>query len=185
MVRKFVLILSFLLQAVITNGQNLHLIDSIKTQLKHSGGEVMFELLSDLSWEYRWAYPDSTIYYADKAYILGQTLKLSRELAKPLNFKGVAYNYKGNRLAAFDSYNKALTISQNQNDSVQIAHSNNNIGRLFFEQGLLARSYQYFIKALLIFRKLNDSSGLAYTYQSLAHLYNSQKAFGCKCLYFC
>nr|WP_236676384.1 tetratricopeptide repeat-containing sensor histidine kinase [Chryseolinea lacunae] len=64
-----------------------------------------------------------------------------------------------------------------QKDSLQTAYSNNNLGRLFFEQGLLARSYDYFIRALSIFENLNDSSGLAYTYQSLANLYKSQRDY--------
>jgi signal transduction histidine kinase len=157
--------------------QNLHLIDSIRNQLKLSEGAKRFDLLSDLAWEYRLAYPDSTIYYAKKAYSLGQQLDISTGLARPLNFSGVAYNYKGNRLAAFENYDNALKISSSQKDSVQIAYSNNNIGRLFFEQGLLSRSYDYFVRALSIFNALKDSSGLAYTYQSLANLYKSQKDF--------
>ena len=98
-------------------------------------------------------------------------------MAKPINFIGVALNYKGNRLLAFEHYDQALEISTSQNDSLQIAHSNNNIGRLFFEQGLLARSYAYFVKALSIFEAINDPAGLAYTYQSLANLYKTQRDY--------
>lgn len=157
--------------------QNLQLIDSIKHQLRKVKGHHRFELLNDLAWEYRWAYPDSTIHYAKQANTLGNTLKLSKSMAQPLNFIGVALNYKGDRLAAFEYYEEALNISVIQKDSVQIAHSNNNLGRLFFEQGLLARSYTYFIKALSIFEQINDSTGLAYTYQSLANLYKSQRDY--------
>src|SRR5688500_16689065 len=98
----------------------------------------MFELLNDLAWEYRWAYRDSTVHYAKQVKKLVQGLNLSKSMAKPLNFMGVALNYKGNRLGAFEYYEEALKISTIQQDSVQIAHSNNNLGRLFFEQGLLA-----------------------------------------------
>lgn len=160
-----------------SKGQNLLLIDSLRDQLVHAKGEERFNLLTDLSWEYRWAYPDSTLYYADSAYNFGQHLKLSQGLARPLNVKGVAYNYKGLGLSSFESYNKALKVALVQKDSLQIAHSNNNIGRLFFEQGLLSRAYEYFVKSLFIFKEIKDSSGLAYTYQSLANLYKSQKDF--------
>ena len=108
---------------------------------------------------------------------LGHSLNLSKSMAKPINFMGVALNYKGNRLSAFEHYEEALKISTTQNDSIQIAHSNNNLGRLFFEQGLLARSYTYFIKALSIFENINDPTGLAYTYQSLANLYKTQRDY--------
>jgi signal transduction histidine kinase len=154
--------------------QNLELIKNLKTQLKTAKGERKFELLGDLAWEYRWAYPDSTIHYANQAFELGTTLKLNK-LARPLNFIGVAYNYKGDNIQSFENYQSALKMSHDQQDSLQIAYSNNNLGRLFFEQGLLSRAYEHFVKSLAIFDAIGDSSGLAYTYQSLANLYKSQK----------
>lgn len=157
--------------------QNSQLIETIKQKLKNATGEKRFELLNDLAWEYRWAYPDSTIHYGKQAKALGHTLNLTKSMAKPVNFMGVALNYKGDRLSAVDHYEEALKISTAQSDSLQIAHSNNNLGRLFFEQGLLARSYTYFVKALTIFEAINDSTGLAYTYQSLANLYKSQRDY--------
>jgi signal transduction histidine kinase len=156
--------------------QNIQLIDSLRLRVKSYTAEDQkkFELLNDLAWEHRWANPDSTIYYSQKALALGKKLNLSKGLAKPLNFMGVAYNYKGNRITAFETYDEALRVSAAQKDSSQIAHTNNNLGRLFFEQGLLSRSYEHFIRALSLFEAINDLSGLAYTYQSLAALYKLQ-----------
>ncbi len=159
------------------HAQNLQLIDSLKNQLKSSSGKNKFELLGNLAWEYRWAYPDSTIYYAKQAHQFGVSLKLNKGLAEPLNFIGVAYNYKGDRIKAFEHYDQALKVAAGQRDSLQMAYSNNNLGRLFFEQGLLSRSYEYFVTALAYFEALGDSSGLAYTYQSLANLYKSQRDY--------
>jgi len=130
-----------------------------------------------MAWEFREAYPDSTILLAREAYNLGLELKLSTDLARPLNFIGIAYNYKGERILAFEAYDEALKVSIQQNDSVEVAYSNNNLGRLFFDQGLLSRSYEYFIQALAIFDDLKDTSGLAYTYQSLANLYKTQRDY--------
>jgi signal transduction histidine kinase len=175
--KKIFIFLAFLAFTIPALAQNLQLIDSIKHQLKRAHTHRKFELLNDLAWEYRWAYPDSTIHYAKQASALGHTLNLTNSMAKPINFIGVAMNYKGNRLSAFEHYEQALKISMDQNDSIQIAHSNNNLGRLFFEQGLLSRSYTYFIKSLSIFESLNDATGLAYTYQSLANLYKSQRDY--------
>ncbi|HEX6223331.1 MAG TPA: ATP-binding protein [Chryseolinea sp.] len=169
------LIIQFFIDCAVA--QNLQLIDSIKNQLSGAQAERKFALLNDLAWEYRWAYPDSTIHYAKQANTLGHSLNLSKSMAQPINFMGVALNYKGNRLSAFEHFEEALKVSTAQSDSVQIAHSNNNLGRLFFEQGLLSRSYAHFIKALSIFEDLNDSTGLAYTYQSLANLYKSQRDY--------
>jgi signal transduction histidine kinase len=161
----------------VSYSQNLALIDSIKQELKGKEGKQRFDLLNDLAWEYRFAYPDSTIYFSDQAFEYGQNLNLQKGLARAVNFLGVAYNYKGERLKAFEFYNRALELANLQQDSLQIAHSNNNIGRLFYDQGILSRSYDYFVRARLIFTALNDSSGLAYTYQSLANLYKSQRDY--------
>ena len=56
---------------------------------------------------------------------------------------------------------RRLKLSIQQNDSLQKAFSNNNLGRLFYEQGILSRAYDYFIEALAIFEDINDSSGLS------------------------
>jgi signal transduction histidine kinase len=158
-------------------GQNLQLIDTIRSKLTRAEGELRFNLLNDLAWEHRFASPDSTIFYSNTAYELGKQLKLTKGLARSLNITGVANNYKGERLAAYDYYGKALQLSMVQSDSTQIAHSNNNIGRLFFEQGLLGRSYEHYIKAKTIFQQIDDQSGVAYTMQSLANLYEVQRDY--------
>ncbi|MCC5928960.1 MAG: tetratricopeptide repeat-containing sensor histidine kinase [Cyclobacteriaceae bacterium] len=161
----------------VTEAQNLERIQRVREQISVSNGTDKFELLNDLAWEFRSAYPDSCIYYSELAYALGQELEIKEDLAKPLNFIGIAYNYKGDRLLAYDFFEKALQLAISLNDTTQIAYSNNNLGRLFFEQGLLNRSYNYFVKSLDAFIKLNDSTGLAYTYQSLARLYKTQNDY--------
>lgn len=97
--------------------QNIHLIDSLREELTSAEGKEKFNLLNDLAWEYRSAYPDSTILYAERAYTLGQELKLAVGLAEPLNFMGVAYNYRGDRLRSYEYYDQALKLSTLQNDS--------------------------------------------------------------------
>ncbi len=177
MTKKNIILPVFLLfWSICADAQNIHLIDSLREQLSSkTKGIAQFNLLNDLAWEYRSAYPDSTIYYSKIAYSLGQELKIPIGLAEPLNFIGVAYNYKGDRIKSYEYYDQALQLSNLQNDSLQKAYSNNNLGRLFFEQGVLSRAYDYFIQAQAIFEDINDPSGLAYTYQSLARLYKLQR----------
>lgn len=159
------------------HAQNLSRIDSLKKAIPGLQGAAKFDCINKLAWEHRFANPDSTIYFARQAYALGQELKLKKRLAEPLNFIGVANNYMGKRLEAYDNFSAALELAVQQKDSIQIAHSNNNIGRLFFEQGLVSRSYEYFIASLDVFRRIGDKSGIAYSLQSLANLYRSQKDF--------
>jgi signal transduction histidine kinase len=171
---RFLIFLWLFLPLTVT-AQNLELIKKLKAGIPTEQNEKRYNALNDLAWEYRFASPDSTIYYSEMAYQLGQKLNLSSGLARAINVLGLAVNYKGERLKAFEYYSKALEIATFQKDSVQIAHANNNIGRLFYEQGVLSRSYDYFVTARSIFTAINDSSGVAYTYQSLANLYKSQR----------
>jgi signal transduction histidine kinase len=174
---KYILLITLCAFSFLTNGQNRELISKLKQDLERAENQKRFGLLNELAWEYRWALPDSTIHYASEAFVLGQNLKLSKGIAEPLNYIGVAYNYKGDRIKAYEHYDQALKISTGQKDSSQIAYSNNNLGRLFFEQGIMSRSYEYFTRSLSIFESIKDRSGLAYTYQSLANLYKSQRDF--------
>jgi signal transduction histidine kinase len=173
--RFFLLFWLFLPFAAIS--QNLQLIDSIKTELANSTDKKRYDLLNDLGWEFRFAYPDSTIFYCKEAFVLGKALDLKQGLARSVNLIGIAYNYVGERIKAFEYYTEALEIATSQNDTIQRAHANNNIGRLFYEQGLLSRSYDYFVTARALFKALNDSSGIAYAFQSLGNLYKSQRDF--------
>ncbi len=158
--------------------QNRFLIDSLRKQIKNENSESQFNALNTLAWEYRFANPDSTIYFGLKALEMGRKLNLSLNLAKPLNFVGVAFNYKGNRIKAFEYYQQAVQTAEQQSDTVQMAYSNNNIGRLLFEQGIVSKSFNYYIKALRLFTAINDLSGIAYAKQSLANLYRVQLDYG-------
>ena len=92
--KKFIILLFLLFCGTFSFSQNVQLIDSLHKSIKSHPAEDQrkFELLSDLAWEHRWANPDSTIYYSQKAVALGKKLNISKGLAEPLNFMGVAYN---------------------------------------------------------------------------------------------
>ncbi|MCE2995289.1 MAG: ATP-binding protein [Cyclobacteriaceae bacterium] len=172
--RKILWVVLILLLHFPTVAQNRSLIDSLRNRLNNEQTENQFNVLNALAWEYRFATPDTTIYYSTKAFDLGTRLQLKLNLAKPLNFLGVAYNYKGDRIKAFEFYQKAIQIAESQADSVQMAYANNNIGRLLFEQGVVAKSFNYYVNALKLFTVTNDLSGIAYAKQSLASLYRVQ-----------
>ena len=57
-----------------------------------------------------------------------------------MNFIGLASSHSGDHLDAFESYNEAVAVASRQNDSLQLAHAYNNIGRLFTEQGLFQKA---------------------------------------------
>lgn len=64
--KRLIILYWLLLIEVASFAQNLPLIDSIKTSLSNAKGKERFDLLNDLAWEYRFAYPDSTIFLATR-----------------------------------------------------------------------------------------------------------------------
>lgn len=174
MARKLPIVCLLVGMATAAVAQNQALIDSLRIELGDAEGKQRYDILSRLAWEYRFAHPDSTIQIARQAYALGHELELT-SLAQLINYEGVALNYKGDRIAAYGAYQRALDLATSQRDTIQIGHSNNNLGRLFYDQGLLARSYDHLLKAEAAFISTRDSSGIAYALQSLANLFRLQK----------
>lgn len=168
----------FILAVLLTfsaGGQNISKIDSLRSLLASAQGEKKLTLLNDLAWECRSAFPDSTIRYAQLALDLSDHLGQSN--SKTLNYLGLAHYYKGNFVRAYEYYEQAGKQARTSGDSTELAYSQNNIGRLFSEQGMLTQSYPYFVRAESLFQFVRDSSGLAYVYQSFANLYKQEKDF--------
>ena len=176
-VRISILLILWLFLAYDAGAQNLHLIDSLKDRLTPVQDEVRFKLLLNIAWEFRFAHPDSTIFYGQKAYELGKSINVKKDLATALNYIAIAHNYNGNRVAALDYHRKAIEVASEQLDSSAVAHAYNSIGRVYFEQGMMQRSVDYYVGAQKIFENINDMSGMAYVYQSLGNLYRVQKDF--------
>lgn len=176
---RFVLVvaLCFILLKGEVCGQNLRTIDSLHTVLRTIPVDLQFEPLNSLGFEYRYSFPDSTIYYCSKALELGERLKLPKKLSRPLSFIGLAYGNQGNYTTALDFHNRSLVMATQQQDTLQLAHSYNNIGRLFFDEGDLGRAYSNFLRALDLFTISGDVQGMAYVHRSLADVFRSKKDF--------
>jgi tetratricopeptide (TPR) repeat protein len=127
--------------------QNRQLIDSLQAELKTAEGVRQFDLLNALGFEYRYSRPDSTFFYCQQAYMLGQSLRLPKNLSKPLSFIGLAKANQGDYTSAFDFHRQSVEVATQQRDSVQLGYAYNNLGRLFFDQGDVIRAYDNFYNA--------------------------------------
>lgn len=163
--------------AMSSNGQNMTIIDSLRREITRSSEEKRFELLNELGFQYRLSRPDSTIYYCNQAYALGQKLKLTHGLARPLSFIGLAKSNQGDYSEALEFHKRSLDVASQQQDTFQLAHGHNNIGRIFFDKGDLVRAYNEFVKARDLFQSISDSSGLAYVYRSLSDVYEAKSDY--------
>lgn len=174
----FLLVLSFSILACGKVGaQNLSIIDSLQAVRKNLSTQDQFDVLNAIGFEYRYSFPDSTIFYCTQAYELGRTLALSKNLSKPLSFIGLAYSNKGDYNRSAEYHDWAIQVAQQQQDSVQLGFGYNNLGRMFFDGGDLERATTNLIQAKEIFEGLDDKSGLAYVYRSLANIYKAQQDY--------
>jgi signal transduction histidine kinase len=172
--RFAVLLALFSFCSIVVEAQNLTLVDSLRGRLKGAPPEQRFQLWNAIGFEYRYSYPDSTIYYCEQAYELGTELALEKELSKPLSFIGLAFANKGDYQQSLQYHHRSIELAQAQEDSVQLAFGYNNLGRMFFDQGDLVRAYDNLIRAKDIFETTGDRSGLAYVNRSLANIFSSQ-----------
>lgn len=157
--------------------QNLTLVDSLHRELRSAEGKKRFDILTAIGFEYRYSFPDSTVYYCNEAFELGELLNLPKELSKPLSFSGLAFANKGDYKKSLELHERAIAVAEAQVDSVQLAFGYNNLGRMFFDGGDMVRAYDNFIRAKNIFEIINDKSGLAYVFRSLANIYRFHKDF--------
>lgn len=156
-------------------GQNISAIDSLKAVSSNQSLIKKITTYNQIAWEYRKSYPDSTIYYAQKAIDFTSSSPELREFVpKSLNFKGVGHFYEGDNIKAFELYQQAKDSAIIYGDSLQYGYSLNNIGRLYFNQGDYMPAYDNFFSALEIFKLLNDKISMSYAYKSLAELYQTQ-----------
>jgi tetratricopeptide (TPR) repeat protein len=160
-----------------SKAQNLSVIDSLRSQLISADDQDRFDILNAIGFEYRYSYPDSTIHYCVQAYELGKRIGLQKDLSRPLSFLGLAYTNQGDYQKSLEYHEQAIQTAAEQKDSVQLGHSYNNLGRMFFDAGDWVRAFNNFLSSKEIFEAVHDKSGMAYVYRSLANIYLAEKDF--------
>lgn len=174
---RFLILVMLICLAFSAAGQNLSTIDSLHRGLSDQPTVEQFELLNAIGFEYRYSYPDSTIFYCSRAYELGKQIKVEKNLSKPLSFIGLAYANKGVYNKSAEYHERAIEVAIDQQDSVQLGFGYNNLGRMYFDGGDLVRASDNLVRSRDIFEVLQEKLGLAYVYRSLANLYKSQNEF--------
>ncbi len=155
-------------------GQDLLVLDSIRSRIAGADLEERSHLYETLAWEFRKSHPDSTIYYANRSIELIRNEVLERNRAQALNFVGVGYHYTGDNVKAFDFFQKARDEALEFGDSIQYAHSLNNLGRVYMNQGDFLKAYDHYQEALSVFDSIRNAEGVGYAYKSLAELHQTQ-----------
>ena len=139
----------------------------------HSTREQVDYLLKSC-WENRVSYPQQALNYGFEALkLIKDNPQYTHEIAVVNNYIGVIYlNYLYDYKSSLPYYHEALRVSQNNNDSIQIAYSYNNIGDIYYYIKNNELAIEYGEKSLQIFKNLKDTSGILYslTNVGMAHI---------------
>jgi two-component system, NtrC family, sensor kinase len=123
-------------------------IDSLEKELDKTGEDTNRVLLLDaLAINYYLFQPDTAIIVAQQAYDLSQKLHYPKGTALSLNRISAGYNTLGDYAKSLQLVDKALQISEKNNDWVGIFRCYNNIGDNYTVQKDYKKALEYFKKA--------------------------------------
>jgi signal transduction histidine kinase len=116
--------------------------------------------------------PDSSYFFADKAYKLAIEKKLEKYISKAFQQLGKYAMSKEDFSKALDYFLKALAIEEKRNDPLRIASLNNSLGHINQIMEKFQKSLDYHNIAYKIFVKYNDTLGIVRTlnYLGNAHI---------------
>ncbi|MEL6558897.1 MAG: ATP-binding protein [Bacteroidota bacterium] len=133
--------------------------------------------LNNEAWRLRNTYPDSTVYYAEKAVDIAWTNGLYNEQIRGLNYIGVGHRNMGNYGEASTYYMAALRASDEHNNSRQKGYTLINLGNLYIYQKDYEQANIYTKNALKIARELGNQDMIAYCYLNFGRCFRSLQQY--------
>lgn len=131
----------------------------------------------EVAWEYRNNYPDSTIFYANRARALSVAAGRIEQAVQATNYVGVAHRNLGNYSKAFEQYIKALKEAEDNEIIEQQGYTLINLGNLGIYQSDFEGALNYFEQALNKAIVLGDSSMMAYCFLNKGRAFRSYDQF--------
>ena len=151
--------------------QHSHHIHALPNQ--YLDDSVKIDQLNNKAWSYRNNHPDSTLFYAQKAFLIADSINAVEQLIQSHNYIGIAHRNLGNFTRAFESYMAAFKLSEKYNNEAQRGYSLINLGNLALYQSDFEGSLDYFKEGLATAIQQNDSSMTAYCYLNLGRAYRA------------
>jgi tetratricopeptide (TPR) repeat protein len=124
-----------------------------------SEDSVKVDQLNALSKQYWLKNFDSSVYYAQKALQLSESLNYKRGIAESYRNIGVTNRFIGDKNVSKQYLLKALAIFSVLPGIKDVAATYNNLGVLHTDISEFSSSLKYFDSALHLFRKINDKEG--------------------------
>lgn len=167
------LLIIFSFNSSAQSSDNIPFVDSLLSVLEQSDDPLtQVQAYSQICWIQRSRNPKMAIENGNKGL---QVLNSHPELAylKPelLNYVGLVNRNIGDYSNAINYYYEALELAEKQNNILQIAYSNNNLGGIFTLKGDYLNAIKHLEKATENFELIENYSGLGYACVNLGNLY--------------
>jgi len=136
--------------------------------------------LNALAEELRNSNPDTSVYYAQRALALASKIQDEIGIASAYLWIGTALTNLGkykdaikNLMEARQHYEQLLSVQNgNKNLKKLYARATNNLGLVYYNQGIYPEALKYYSEGLKKRQEINDSLGIASSYNNLGNVYD-------------
>jgi PAS domain S-box-containing protein len=162
------------------------LIDSLLLELTNAKDDTTkIDILNEIAWKISRSYPDSSLKFAEEAYVFSEEINYDIGIALSNKTKASIYRNQGNYSLSKETYKLSLEIYEEIAKSKQnyysilgqkgIANMYNGIGLVEWRQGKYIEALDNFFKSIEIFNILDDSLGIANCYNNIGLIHWNQE----------
>ncbi|HEY6975476.1 MAG TPA: ATP-binding protein [Chitinophagaceae bacterium] len=162
--RRTLITIIFLFELQLAHAQNAN-IDSLKNLLAATKDDsTRFTLLGELSMDYLWSYPDSSLPYMQQAILLARKMKSEILLARAYRGYSWFYVITGDYPQALHFNQEALKLAEKAKNNLAIARSYDLMELIYEDQGnyQLALSYEKMAKSFFESQAGDHKPDMAY-----------------------
>jgi PAS domain S-box-containing protein len=127
--------------------------------------------LCDFANEYLKTNPDSSLFYAKKAYDIAESKGYDKQKLKALSIIGSAYNRKSDYENAYNAYLEAIELARNVGDSNAVANAYLSIGMIHSKKGEYNNTLDYYYKSASIYEAIDNKHGRSNVLNSIGIAY--------------
>lgn len=145
-------------------------IDSLRIVLNSITDPVKYaSISSDMSEAFydSQLYPDSSYFYAEKAYKVAENNGLIRQKARALANLGMVFSQLDKHEEALVNFQNSKTVFQELDDSLSLSVVNSSIANVYYEMEQYEVAIDYFQKAITMSIKEKDSIGMLIDYMNI------------------
>ncbi|HET6252848.1 MAG TPA: ATP-binding protein [Puia sp.] len=169
-------LLAALTLPAIAQRSGMALVDSLTREIpKQKAPRDQVVLIYRLGYAYSAINLDSALYYSQMALRLAYLTKWTKSEGKSYTLIGLNLFYKGDYGNALKSYDSAIPLSQQANDTANWNMTLLNIGAVLNVQGNYSKAMQYFVQCLALDDKIHDNTNRAIALQNISNVYMQLK----------